>query len=194
MHWFSRWELTAYHPADRVYSYDSGRICPDLVKCKSKSGQSPIRALLQFVDKRSTCRRHFPGAEEVSSHWSGRAKEFRRQRVFLTAQRLVCICLSTLPGGGCGRARTFSRNNSTKTEVRRSTATGQAVEQAEGVCPTIIAPVSQGLKSLGENSGSARFCSARLLSGHPSYRHDPQCPLERRALQNCASFKFSPRL
>src|SRR4029077_417044 len=48
--------------------------------------------------------------------------------------------------------------------------------------------------SLCENSESARFCSARLLSGHSSYRHDPQCPLERRALQNCASFKFSHRL
>src|SRR5258708_7696002 len=39
-----------------------------------------------------------------------------------------------------------------------------------------------GLQSLCENSESARFCSARLLSGHSSYRHDPQCPLERRAL------------
>src|SRR5712664_3494304 len=38
------------------------------------------------------------------------------------------------------------------------------------------------LQSLCENSESARFCSARLLSGHSSYRHDPQCPLERRAL------------
>src|SRR5258708_29449849 len=52
----------------------------------------------------------------------------------------------------------------------------------------------QGLKSLCGNSESARFCSARLLSGHSSYRHDPQCPLERRALQNCVSFKFSHRL
>jgi hypothetical protein len=48
--------------------------------------------------------------------------------------------------------------------------------------------------SLCGNSESARFCSARLLSGHSSYRHDPQCPLERRALQNCASIKFSHRL
>src|SRR5216684_6128574 len=60
--------------------------------------------------------------------------------------------------------------------------------------PLIKHSFSSGLKSLCENSESARFCSARLLSGHSSYRHDPQCPLERRALQNCASLKFSHRL
>jgi len=51
-----------------------------------------------------------------------------------------------------------------------------------------------GLQSLCENSESERFCSARLLSGHSSYRHDPQCPLKRRALQNRSDSEFSQTL
>src|SRR4029077_20949099 len=65
-----------------------------------------------------------------------------------------------------------------RSDVQRNVHWGLHALKLRGLKPKRDYSPTSGIEILFENSESAQFCSARLLSGHSSYRHNPSARLK----------------